>query len=772
MEHLPSLITDLAIILVLGSLFSLLCKILKQPIVLGYIVAGFIAGPHFAFFRTINPDNISTWADIGVIFLLFGMGLEFSFKKMFTIGKIGGKAVLIGIPLLIANGFMVGKLIGWSSADSILLGSMLVMSSTTIIIKVFADLGLQKQRFASIVFGILIFEDLFAILVMVFMSTLAVSKQFEGMELVFVVVKLMFFLIIWIVAGVFLIPTMLKKLKNHLNDEILLLVSMGLCLAMVIFATKVGFSSALGAFIMGSLLAETIEQERIEKVVAPIKDFFGAIFFVSVGMMVNPELLASNFRLVIIISLATIFGKTIISTMAVRLAGQDLKTSMLCGYSLAQVGEFSFIVASTGMSLGLTSDIVYPIIIAVSVLTTFTTPYCVRLALPAYELIETILPKKWHYILSPQNNNIPSANNIDSTNKSIWLEFLKTYFSRLILFIIICVAILLISFSFLYPYCIEGENTIIKSIIGAIITLVCISPLLKGMIHNAGRQANLLLTLWTKEVNNRFILSFFIMLRVLVASGFVFIVMNKYLHLPSYVIVILSFLLFAFIFNSKKLLKLYWQMESRFVKNFNAKQIEAQQDQKVKLNEINNLHWIDSNIYFAEYEVNDNSLLNNQSLKNLNFRNKYNLIIISVGRKDKDFDFPDGDFSLQSGDKLWILGTIEALRRLDAEDTSVKLDYNNILTLSQFNQRQINNPKSIIHCLTFVVEKGSQWIGNSLIDSTLMQNKCVVIAIERNDEPIINPSSHTIFKQNDMVWVMGDKKILYKLLEKNYFENI
>ena len=771
MSQLPSLITDLAVILILGSVFSLICKILKQPVVLGYIVAGFIAGPHFAFFQTVDPDNISTWADIGVIFLLFGMGLEFSFKKLIHIGKVGGKAMLFEAVSLSIVGFFVGKLIGWNTADSLLLGSMLIMSSTAIIFKAFNDLGVQKAKFANIVFGILVFEDLFAIIIMVLITTLAASKKFEGMQLAGAMLKLGFVLIVWVVAGIYLIPTFFKKLKKYLNNETLLLISMGLCLGMVVLATSSGFSSALGAFIMGSILAETLEQERIEKVIAPIKDFFGAIFFVSVGMMVDPIILKDNFMLVIIIAMTSVLGKMIFSTTGVRLTGQDLKTSMQTGFSLTQMGEFSFIVAAMGISLGVTSAKIYPIVIAVSVLTTFTTPYCILLAVPAYRVIEAVIPKKWSRILYPKSIQKDITNNQNSPN-NIWKQFVSSYFKRLGIYIIICIAILLISFTALYPLAVRGNHNIIKRIISTLITLICLSPIIRGMIHNVGKQAYLYLNLWTSDINNRFILAFFIVFRYLIAIVIVFAVMHKFLNLPIYIVVIATFICFAIIFNNKSLLKYYWHIESRFVKNFNARQIGEYRNGENKLSEINNLHWIDRNMYFAEYDINENSLLNGKSLKNLNFRNQYNLLVISVERNRKDFDFPDGDFSLMSGDKLWILGTLGSLRKLDLEDESVSLDYNKILTLNDFNQKQTDNPKSVIHCLTFHIEKGSEWIGNSLMDSTLMQNKCVVIAIERDDAPIINPSSHTIFKENDMVWVMGDKKILYKLLERNYFEKI
>ena len=767
MSHLPSLITDLAVILILGSVFSLLCKYLKQPVVLGYIIAGFIAGPHFAFFQTVDADNISVWADIGVIFLLFGMGLEFSFKKLLSVGKTGGKAMLFEAITLSVVGFTVGKLLGWQASDALLLGGMLIMSSTAIIVKTFNDLGMTKEKFSSIVFGILVFEDLFAIIIMVLISTFAASKQFEGTELALVILKLLFFMILWVVAGIFLIPTLLKNTKKHLNDETLLLVAMGLCLFMVVLATKAGFSSALGAFVMGSILSETVERERIERIIAPVKDLFSAIFFVSVGMMVNPAVLAENSGVILVITATSILGKMIFSTTGVRLTGQNLKTSMQCGFSLAQMGEFSFIVAAMGMNMGLTSQKLYPIVIAVSVLTTFTTPYCMRLAVPAYDVIEKLLPDRFSRILISKRGSAEAV----KEEASIWKQYLSSSFMRLIVYLIISLAIIFISINVLLPFAKTGEHHIIKETAFALLTLFVLAIAIRGMIHNSGKQASLSLQLWTEDKNNRFILSFLITLRYVIAAAMIALVIKKYFDLPAYVVVIAVFVFFALTFNSKRLQRYNWKVESRFVKNFNLRQITQDHKQaKNKMSELNNLHWIDSNVYFAEYSVGEDSKLNGKSLKNLNFRNEYNVIIISVERRGKDFDFPDGDFALESGDVLWMLGTLGSLRRLDYDDESVNLDYSKIKTLNDFNISQRKKENSTIHCVTFQIEKGSEWIDNSLMDSSLMKDKCMVIAIERDDTPIINPSSHLKFKENDIVWVIGDKSVIYKLLDKNYFE--
>ena len=321
MSHLPTLITDLALILASAGLMTLIFKRLKQPSVLGYIVAGILAGPHITLTPTvIDSGNIQTWADIGVVFLLFALGLEFSFKKLM---KVGGPAIIAALTIIVGMvvlGFIVGVAMGWKQMDSIFLGGMLAMSSTSIIYKAFEDLGLRTQRFTGLVFGILVIEDLVAIVLMVMLSTMAVSKNFEGMEMVYSIGKLLFFLLLWFLTGIYIIPAFFRRTRLLMGDETLLIVSLGLCFLMVVFATAVGFSSALGAFVMGSILAETIEAEKIERLVKPVKDLFAAIFFVSVGMMVDPGMIAQYIWPIVIITLTVLVGQSVFGTLGVVLA--------------------------------------------------------------------------------------------------------------------------------------------------------------------------------------------------------------------------------------------------------------------------------------------------------------------------------------------------------------------------------------------------------------------------------------------------------------------
>lgn len=769
MTHLPTIITDLSLILILASIFSVLCKILKQPVVLGYIVAGLLAGPHISLIPTVQPENISTWADIGVIFLLFGMGLEFSFKKMMSIGKVGGKAMLFEVLTLSVFGFAIGRLMGWNFIDSMLLGGMLTMSSTAIIVKAFNDMGLQKEKFAGIVFGILVFEDLFAILLMVILSTFAVSRSFEGSELAMMVARLGFFLVMWFVCGIYLIPTLLKKIKKYLNSETLLLVAMGLCFLMVVLATKAGFSSALGAFIMGSILAETIELENIEKVIQPIKDFFGAIFFVSVGMMVDPQVLFDNFSTVIIIAAASIAGKMIFTTTGVRLAGESMKTAVQSGFSLAQMGEFSFIIASMGMSLGVTSASIYPIVIAVSVITTFTTPYTIKLALPAYHVLESVLPNSLTDKLNKREDKKAGE------KESQWKQLLMSYFFNLAIFSAICLSVYFVSAAFLLPLCATFDNLDFGHIIFSFVSIIAMSPFLIGMVRNRGRQSFLFLSLWSSHNNNRYFLTAMIGLRWVVAIVFLFMTIKLYWNISSVVIVVVALVVFAFIFQNKNLQKGYWKLEARFVKNFNQRQIEMRLNQNSKqegnMHELDNLHWIDKNLYLSTYLVQKGGVVENKTLKELNLRKVYDIIIVAVTRNGKQINFPDGDFRLEVNDTLLALGQIQKLKNAQIDYKGIDLDYSKVINLHDFTLKQQADKHSNIKCMTFIIGENSSWIDKNLYDAQLnRKTNCLVVGIERGDIPIPNPSSHVRFKKDDMVWVMGDDKSLYKLLETNFFE--
>ncbi|GHT10239.1 sodium:proton antiporter [Bacteroidia bacterium] len=493
MNHLPALISDLALILITAGVVTILFKWLKQPVVLGYIVAGFLVGPHISLLPSVlDNTSVEVWSEIGIIFLLFALGLEFRFHKLLTVGGSALTAAIINMGAMIGIGYWAGNLLGWTSMESIFLGGMLSMASTTIIIKAFTDMGKQNQHFASIVFAILIIEDIAAILMMVMFSTIAVSKNVESGQLIESLFRLVFFIVIWFTVGIFLIPTIIKKLKKYLNNETLLVVSIGLCLGMVMLASSVGFSSALGAFIMGSILAESVESKRIEHLVEPLKNLFGAIFFVSVGMMIIPEYIVSQWSTILILTAVVIVGRIIFATVGTVVAGESLKVAVQTGFSLAQIGEFSFIIATLGMQLGVFSDFIYPVIVGVSVITTFTTPYAIRYSEKVYDHIDHLLPKRWRKLrVGYAAARKKHAHKEDGSFKFHIL--LNKLLMPVLIYFILSVAVNILCKMFLIPLTTEYLQGTWGAVLSAVFTLSLMAPFLMGMLRRGTSYFRLLM---------------------------------------------------------------------------------------------------------------------------------------------------------------------------------------------------------------------------------------------------------------------------------------
>ena len=536
MAGLEPLIADLALILICAGAMTLLFKKLKQPVVLGYIVAGFLASPNMTYMPSVTDmEGIKLWSDIGVIFLLFSLGLEFSFRKILRMGAtpiIAACAIIAG---MIVVGMFTGQLFGWSQMDCIYLGGMLAMSSTTIIFKAFDDMGLRQKRFASIVLSVLIIEDILAIVLMVMLSTLAVSKEFEGTQMIMSILKLAFFLILWFVVGIYLIPLFLRKVRTLMSDETMLITALALCFGMVVIASAVGFSSAFGAFIMGSILAETVEAEKIEHLVSPVKDLFGAIFFVSVGMMVDVALIVQYIVPILCIVAAIMLGQTILSTGGFLLAGQPLKTSMQCSFSLTQIGEFAFILATLGTSLHVTSDFLYPIVVAVSVFTTFTTPYMIRLAEPAYAVVSRVLPKRFQekledYSLSEEESeeslSSPLASGKEVGNESHWSTYLKQTALNVLIHSVVCMALIALMLYFGKPYIANLLSQPWAAIVTAVLTLILCAPFL-WMLMLQGSRSDDAVALWNGSRLARVKLMAFQVFRLVLGAAFVSYIVGK-----------------------------------------------------------------------------------------------------------------------------------------------------------------------------------------------------------------------------------------------------
>lgn len=758
MSQIPTLISDLAVILISAGLVTLLFKRLKQPVVLGYIVAGLLAGPSIKEIPTVSDtESIRIWADIGVIFLLFALGLDFSFKKLM---KVGGTAVTGAITIVIGMmtiGYITGTILGWGHMNSLFLGGMLSMSSTTIIFKAFDDMGIRNQQFAGVVFGVLVVEDLFAVLLMVLLSTLAVSQHVEGIELLDSIIKLGVFLLFCFVIGIYLVPSFLNKVKPILNDETLLIVSVGFCLGMVIIATKAGFSSALGAFVMGSILAETVNAEHIERVIKPVKDLFGAIFFVSVGMLIDPALLWEYKIPILILTLVVMAGQICFASFGVLLSGQTLKIAIQSGFSLAQIGEFAFIIAGLGLSLRVTDHFLYPIIVAVSVITTFFTPYMIRLADPAFKIADRIMPNAWKHFLERYASG---SNTI--RQKSAWNKLLKSLLRIVATYTAVTLVLIFLWLQFIAPFIMQQISGIQGAVLALTGIILLISPMLRAIMMKKNHSIEFQ-QLWNDSKYNRGPLVSLIVLRIVLCLGLVMLPVMKLLNTTQgFMLIIASIIIISAIF-SKKLKKQSILMERRFFSNLSARETEIEKRSPISHRFAN--HLLERDLHLANFEVKQNSPSMGKSLKELNFRQKCNVNVVSIIRGEKRINIPGGDECLYPFDKLIVVGADN-----DLEHFRKYIEERYRQSESQDQQQKTNRKE--IKMEQVRIWSGSRLIGRSIIESGIRDKAaCLVIGIERGNTSIQNPPPSTTFQEGDIVWLVGEHDKLVRLSEGKTVSN-
>lgn len=763
MSHLPTIITDLAMILLVAGVTTILFKKINQPLVLGYIIAGFITGPNFVFFPTVaDKVNVQAWSEIGVIFLLFALGLEFSFYKLKKVGSTAFVSTAVIIFSMLFVGYGVGQLLGWSHMDSIFLGGMLSMSSTAIIIKAFDDLQLREKSFTEVVFGVLIVEDIAGIAMMVILATIAVATSgISTVELALSVGRLVFFLVLWFVAGMYLIPTFFKKAQKLMTDETLVVVSIGLCLGMVYLATSLGFSSALGAFIMGSLIAEAPNAEHIEHLVSPIKDLFGAVFFVSVGMMVNPALLLDYAIPVAVLVATTILGQLFFSTCGVLAAGQKLHTAVLCGFSLTQIGEFSFILATLGMNLGVTSDFLYPIIVAVSVITTFTTPFFINAAEPAYAKLVSILPQRFLDWLERYTDNNDIKGDQD------WKNLLTDYVLHMVIYATLLFAIMLGSSLYLLPYLQDNLQLPYANFVAAAATFLVMAPLLRAILVNRAGSAELFSILWFKRRANHLPLMILILGKVLLASCSLYFIFNDLMGIHGILAFGAIIVAVYFIASSDWLMGEYLRIESRFLVNLNEKHMrkhrEAQGGEQG--------HWFDEELYLAYYKVADNSPIIGKTMKQLAVRQYYGCNVLQIRTPQATIDMPGGEVMVTKGANLLLIGSASQLKIMDAAIIQRHLELHRLwgpVTMRQFMlEDHAYAPEQQFLSLAITIDKHSPILGTSLKAADLRQKwSCLVIGLERGAFTITNPNVSLVFEENDLLWVLGKQKMMNTLIRE------
>lgn len=736
---IESLIRDLAFILILGACVTLFFKWIKQPVVLGYIVAGFLASPHFEYLPSVTTEeNIEFWAQLGIVVLLFSLGLEFSFKKLLNAGGSAVTTALIIVTGMMFVGFSIGHLLGFTNLNSLFLGGMLSMSSTTIIIKAFADLGLSHKKFAAQVFAVLIVEDLFAVLMMVILSSIAINNSVQGSEMLLSVSKLAFFLIIWFAVGVFVLPSALNKVRGYLNSETLLIVGMGLCLGMAVFSVYCGFSLALGAFVMGSILAGTSFAERIEHVTMPVKDLFGSVFFISVGMMVDPHVIVTYAGPILILSATVIVGMIIFGSVGMLISGQTLKVAIESGFSLTQIGEFAFIIATLGMQLGVLEPTIYPIVVAVSVLTTFTTPYFIRMADPVYRFIERILPARLQFLITRYREE--AVQRQGSEVRHLWRAVLKRYLWRIVLYTCILTAICVITSHWLMPWLREAIPSW-ASLIGTIVALGAMAPFLLALTYPSSKKTERDTLM---QANARFSVPLVIMriIRILIALTFIIIILSGIFYVRIGLAVALALILLVGILLSTRLSRRLTSIEKRFIDNLNERELRRSGRNS---NIVANLHQAFMTVGYACEFV-------GMRLLDSGLRSRYGVSIASIQRGNMVIPVPDGSVRLFPGDVLCVIGTEEQIQT--------------ILPLIEANNEAdctsgVNT--SDMHLTSLLLSPESPLIGKSVTESELSTRYAsLLLSIKRGDE-FFSPDRDTRFQPGDELWLVAVPSVIAPL---------
>ncbi|MCR5245923.1 MAG: cation:proton antiporter [Bacteroidales bacterium] len=733
-------VKDLAIILISAGIFTVICRALKQPLILGYIIAGFLISPNLGIFGISSQLTVDQWSEIGMIFLMFGLGLEFSFKKLLKAGSqalVTAGSKFLGVFVI---GFLIGQLLGWTVMESVFLAGLLSMSSTVVVIKTYDDLGLKRKPYASIVFGTLVVEDLIAILLMVLLSTLAVSNQFSGGEMLLNLGKLLFFLILWFIVGIYLIPTVLKKTGKYLSDEILLIISLGLCFGMVTLATASGFSSALGAFMMGSILAETVESEHIDKLISPIKDLFGAVFFVSVGMMIAPAQIAAHWWIILLLSVLVVITHVFFATVGVVLGGGNLDNAVHTGFSLAQLGEFGFIIAGVGISLGVMRDFIYPVIIAVSVLTIFTTPYTLRLADPVYAWLKRKLPSNLLSRIERQD----ASGKRSTAEQNEWKKVISAFFTRVLIYGVLLVAILILSDTVLtrfldgtFPEMAPGT----KNLINISVTLLVMAPFLYGLGASGTGVNPSARKLMEEKKSNVWPLLGITLARIFIALGFILAAIARHVELAGWVVVAIIVAGVLFFIISRYYFKRFNALESRFLSNLNEREERARKLRPVTSSVQGSLGAYDVKI--EEVAVPPDSEWAGKKLKDLPLRAESGANIIKITRGSHIFNIPDGDRVIYPGDKVLAVGTgeqISAFRRL--------LDASLV--------KGGEGKGAGFKVAPIVLREDSFMTGKSLRALGLRNYGCMIISMLRDGEFITNPKPDVVFQAGDTVWLAGD----------------
>lgn len=740
--HIPALIPDLAIMMLTAGVITIIFRKIKQPLILGYILAGFLISPYFPLFMTVeDTDAIHTWSEIGIIFLMFHLGLEFNLHKLAKVGSTAIVTTIINVVGMMGAGFGAGKLLGFDNADSICLGGMLAMSSTMVIIKVFDEMGLKKKKYSELVFGTLVIQDIVGIFMMVILSTLAVSKNISGGEVVGSLLLMLLYLIIWLILGIYLLPTFMNRNMQYMNDEMVLVLSIGICFGMVLLADWLGFSTALGAFLAGSLLAGTVHVERVEDLTKGVKDMFGAVFFLSVGMMVDPAMIVKYAIPIVVIILVTLAGKLIFNGLGMLLSGQDLETSISGGLSLAQIGEFAFIIANLGKSLGVISDFIYPIVVAVSVITTFTTPYCIKAAPGLTRFVESKLSDHAKEKLS----RYTSPDQTEEEQDNDWYEYIKKFFLRMTVYGGMMLVAAIAGIKGLEPLLAMHFDPTLSKIVTCLMIYTVMAIFVKPMLnlHN-----DLFTSLWLKQVSFHLPLLVLNGLKLLVITGIAAIPLWVLFDAHPIYIALAACMVMVISSQSGFMATAYLQMETRFLRNFNERIIR--QEERAGRHQV----WLDETLHIMSFIAPEDAEYLGKTMQDLYWGQRYNVYVVKIRHDGRQYLLPDSQMTIAAGDKVFVVGLEKSLMNFYA---LTRLEQTKPLrSLKEFMDKDYPDMNHALSVCAIKLYGDERYINRPIRQSGFRDEwDCLILGLQKDGLPIAMPDPDLLLRKDDILWVMG-----------------
>lgn len=799
MEEYP-LIADLALILIAAGCTSIVCKITKLPVIVGYLLAGLLAGPKVSLLPTVTDNaSIHTWSEIGVIFLLFALGLEFNFKSLLKVGKTGAITACAILFAVMLAAFGLGAILNWSLTQSIFMGGMLAISSTMVAVKAFEELKLKGEPFTHIVYGVEVVEDIVAILLMVILPMLALSQSESlAQEVTKSIMRVVFFMSIWFLGGIFIVPTILRKLKKYLNDELLLIIALALCLGMVMLADHSGLSTALGAFVIGAILGTTPEAHHIEGLMRPIKNLFGAIFFVSVGMMADPSVILDHWGTILLCLSIVIVIQPIAAAASIMLTGKSISDSVHAGLSFGNIGEFSFIIANLGIAHHILADYLYPVVIVVCVITTITMPNMLKLADPITNKLTAVLPKS----LATRGETEAQTAQPKSPNRRSVL--IKQFLFETFILSVLTIGIIALFVGFIEPFAVPRleallstptqsltttwpalanalliqENTSFKisQFIVYATMMVCMIPFLSALIIRKSNMQRAFFVVLLKGGQNHLLFILRTVRIFLVAAFIVYVITN---HFPFNWILKLCMaaVMFSATFFFKGAFSNYLRLERQFLFNYNEVELAEQEasrdrsaDELGSLTDIREGAWLSENLSVAHLRVDEDTPFLNKTLRELNLRAELELFIIRIEHGDEALNIPAGDTVIHLDDTIYIVGKADALRALTRAPFNISKNKLYIESMSRFTKNLDDRKldEAPLRCLTIPIGPESGFANKTLRESGIgVKSKCLVIGIEIGERVEMSPKADTTFTPGCLVWVVGEPSALSHLLEAN-----